>query len=204
MTMTFPEQFFRRQDESADANFYIEPRFVTHIDDSTIHNLTEFYRDQIAPGGKVLDLMSSWISHLPEEVDYAHVTGLGMNNEELKANPRLSDFYVQDLNESPTLPFASDTFDAVLIAVSIQYLTRPIEVMTEINRCLAEGGQCIVAMSHRLFPSKAIQAFHVLSPSDRCQVVAAYMGESGMTDIEALDCSPSEGDPLWIVRGYRV
>ena len=204
MTMTFPEQFFRRQDESADANFYIEPRFVTHIEDATIHNLTEFDRDQIAPGGKVLDLMSSWISHLPEEVDYAHVTGLGMNNEELKANPRLSDFYVQDLNESPTLPFASDTFDAVLIAVSIQYLTRPIEVMTEINRCLAEGGQCIVAMSHRLFPSKAIQAFHVLSPSDRCQVVAAYMGESGMTDIEALDCSPSEGDPLWIVRGYRA
>ena len=204
MTMTFPEQFFRRQDESADPNFYMEPRFVTHIDDSTIHNLTEFYRDQIAPGGKVLDLMSSWISHLPEEVDYAHVSGLGMNNKELKANPRLSDFYVQDLNESPTLPFASDTFDAVLIAVSIQYLTRPIEVMTEINRCLAQGGQCIVAMSHRLFPTKAIQAFHVLSPSDRCQVVAAYMGESGMTDIEALDCSPSEGDPLWIVRGYRA
>ena len=204
MSMTFPEQFFRRQDESADANFYIEPRFVTHIDDSTIHNLTVFYRDQIAPGSRVLDLMSSWISHLPEEVDYEHVSGLGMNNEELKANPRLSDYCVQDLNESPTLPYASDTFDAVLIAVSIQYLTRPIEVMTEINRCLAESGQCIVAMSHRLFPTKAIQAFHVLSPSDRCQVVAAYMGESGMTDIEALDCSPSEGDPLWIVRGYRA
>ena len=164
MSMTFPEQFFRRQDESADANFYIEPRFVTHIDDSTIHNLTGFYRDQIAPGSRVLDLMSSWISHLPEEVDYEHVSGLGMNNEELKANPRLSDYCVQDLNESPTLPYASDTFDAVLIAVSIQYLTRPIEVMTEINRCLAKGGQCIVAMSHRLFPTKAIQAFHVLSP----------------------------------------
>jgi len=204
MSMTFPEQFFQRQDESADANFYSEPRFVTHIDDSTINNLTGFYREQIAPGGRVLDLMSSWISHLPEEIHYAHVSGLGMNSEELKANPRLNDYCVQDLNESPTLPFASDTFDAVLIAVSIQYLTRPIEVMTEINRCLAESGQCIVAMSHRLFPTKAIQAFHVLSPSDRCQVVAAYMGESGLTDIEALDCSPSEGDPLWIVRGYRA
>ena len=204
MSMTFPEQFFRRQDESADANFYIEPRFVTHIDDSTIHKLTAFYRDQITPGSRVLDLMSSWISHLPEEVDYAHVSGLGMNDEELKANPRLTDYCVQDLNESPTLPYASDTFDAVLIAVSVQYLTRPIEVMTEINRCLAERGQCIVAMSHRLFPTKAIQAFHVLSPSDRCQVVAAYMGESGMTDIEAWDCSPPEGDPLWIVRGCRA
>ena len=204
MSMAFPEQFFRRQDESADTNFYIEPRFVTHIDDSTIRNLTRFYRDQITPSSRVLDLMSSWISHLPEDVDYEHVFGLGMNDEELRTNPRLSDYCVQDLNEYPTLPFASNTFDAVLIAVSIQYLTRPIEVMTEINRCLAEGGQCIVAMSHRLFPTKAIQAFHVLSPNDRCQVVSAYMGEGGMTRIEALDYSPSEGDPLWIVRGCRA
>ena len=164
MSMTFPEQFFRRQDESADANFYIEPRFVTHIDDSTIHNLTGFYRDQIAPGRRVLDLMSSWISHLPEEVHYAHVSGLGMNDEELKANPRLSDYCVQDLNESPTLPYASETFDAVLIAVSIQYLTRPIEVMTEINRCLAEGGQCIVAMSHRCFPPRPFKPFTCCRP----------------------------------------
>jgi len=203
MTTEFPEQFFWRQDESADENFYLEPRFVTHIDDATIRQLTQFYREQIAPGSRVLDLMSSWISHLPEDVAYGQVSGLGMNQAELEANPRLSDFCVQDLNNIPTLPFNDNAFDAVLIAVSIQYLIKPIEVMAEINRCLAEGGQCIVAMSHRLFPTKAIQAFHVLSPNDRCQVVATYMARSGMTAVEAFDRSPASGDPLWIVRGYK-
>lgn len=202
MTTDFPEQFFWRQDESADENFYLEPRFVTHIDDTTIHQLTQFYREQIAPGSRVLDLMSSWISHLPEDVAYAQVSGLGMNQAELEANPRLNDFCVQDLNSTPTLPFNDNAFDAVLIAVSVQYLIKPFEVMAEINRCLAEGGQCIVAMSHRLFPTKAIQAFHVLSPSDRCQVVATYMARGGMTAVEAFDRSPASGDPLWIVRGY--
>ncbi|MEK9820216.1 MAG: methyltransferase domain-containing protein, partial [Pseudomonadales bacterium] len=149
----------------------------------------------------VLDLMSSWISHLPEDVAYGQVSGLGMNQAELEANPRLSDFCVQDLNNTPTLPFNDNAFDAVLIAVSIQYLIKPIEVMAEINRCLAEGGQCIVAMSHRLFPTKAIQAFHVLSPNDRCQVVATYMARGGMTAVEAFDRSPASGDPLWIVKG---
>ena len=202
MNTDFPEQFFQRQDESADEHFYSQPRFVTHIDDATISNLTGFYREQIAPGSRVLDLMSSWISHLPEGVDYAQVSGLGMNAAELAANPRLNHSCVQDLNITPTLPFSDNAFDAVLITVSIQYLIKPVEVMTEISRCLAPGGQCIVAMSHRLFPTKAIQAFQVLPPADRCQVVATYMTKSGLTGIQALDHSPHTGDPLWIVRGY--
>ncbi len=202
MNTAFPEQFFQRQDESADENFYSQPRFVTHIDDATISSLTEFYGQQIASGSRVLDLMSSWISHLPEGVDYAHVSGLGMNTAELEANPRLNHYCVQDLNITPTLPFADNSFDAVLIAVSIQYLVKPVDVMTEINRCLTTGGQCIVAMSHRLFPTKAIHAFHVLPPADRCRLVATYMEKSGLTGIEALDHSPQTGDPLWIVRGY--
>jgi len=106
------------------------------------------------------------------------------------------------LNITPTLPFADNSFDAVLIAVSIQYLVKPVEVMTEINRCLTTGGQCIVAMSHRLFPTKAIHAFHILSPADRCRLVATYMEKGGLTEIEALDHSPHTGDPLWIVRSY--
>ena len=202
MNTAFPEQFFQRQDESADENFYSQPRFVTHIDDATISSLTEFYREQIAPGSRVLDLMSSWISHLPEGVGYAHVSGLGMNAAELEANPRLNHYCVQDLNITPTLPFADNSFDAVLIAVSIQYLVKPVDIMTEINRCLITGGQCIVAMSHRLFPTKAIHAFHVLPPADRCRLVATYMEKSGLTGIEALDHSPQTGDPLWIARGY--
>ncbi len=203
MSTNFPDQFFKRQDESADENFYAQPRLVTHIDDATIDSLTAFYREQLNPQDRVLDLMSSWISHLPDDVSYPHVAGLGMNDEELQANPRLNEHIVQNLNDQPTLPFAKDSFDAVLIAVSIQYLIKPVDVMTEIYRCLAPGGQCIVAMSHRLFPTKAIYAFQVLPPEQRIQTVATYMERGGLTNIEALDRSPEQADPLWIVRGYR-
>ncbi|MEQ8858883.1 MAG: methyltransferase domain-containing protein [Pseudomonadales bacterium] len=200
-----PAAFFARQDESDDAEFYREPRFVTHIDDVTIAALTQYYREHLAPEHRVLDLMSSWISHLPEEVRYRSVTGHGMNAEELAANPRLDDYQVQNLNQNPTLPFSDGAFDAVLIAVSVQYLTRPFEVFAEIGRVLAPDGQCIVAMSHRLFPTKAVYAFHVLSGEERCRVVAAYLDAAGVFEtIRSVDRSPPQGDPLWIVHGISA
>lgn len=199
-----PANFLRRQDESDDAEFYSTPRFVTHIDDATIAELTRFYEELLKPGDRILDLMSSWVSHLPEQVRYRHVAGLGMNDDELQANPRLDHRLVQDLNRQPVLPFADAAFEAVLIAVSVQYLIRPFEVFAEIGRVLAPGGRCVVAMSHRLFPSKAIYAFHVLSAAERCQVVAAYLTQgAGMTDVDVLDRSPPRGDPLWLVVGTR-
>jgi SAM-dependent methyltransferase len=199
-----PERLFERQDDSDDAEFYAHPRFTTHIDDATIDALTAYYREALAPADRVLDLMSSWISHLPEEVAYRHVTGLGMNDAELVANPRLDRHLVQDLNANPALPFGDAEFDAVLIAVSVQYLIRPLEVFAEIARVLAPGGRCIVAMSHRLFPTKAIHAFQVLPANERCRLVAAYLGSSGaFRDIETLDRSPPRADPLWIVTGLR-
>ena len=69
-----------------DAGFYRQARLVTHIDDATIAALTDFYAEFLPPGSRVLDLMSSWVSHLPEE-EYGRVAGLGMNAEELAANP---------------------------------------------------------------------------------------------------------------------
>jgi SAM-dependent methyltransferase len=198
-----PERLLIRQDESDDARFYTQPRFVTHIDDATIAALTGYYAETLRPDDRVLDLMSSWISHLPEDARFRSVTGLGMNAEELAANPRLDRWIVQDLNRTPTLPFDDAAFDAVLIAVSVQYLTRPLEVFAEIGRVLAPGGRCIVAMSHRLFPTKAIYAFHVLSADDRCRLVGTYLAAGGFADIEALDRSPPTADPLWIVTGVR-
>ncbi len=182
----------------------MSPRFTTHIDDATITALTRYYGEMLSPGSRLLDLMSSWISHLPETVRYAHVAGHGMNEAELAANPRLDEYHIVNLNDDPSLPWPNAAFDAVLIAVSVQYLTRPFEVFAEIARVLAPGGQCIVAMSHRLFPTKAIQAFKVLSPSDRCRLVASYMSlGGGLTDIDMEDRSPRGADPLWIVRGVR-
>ena len=198
----FPERFFAREDESADSGFYRQPRLVTHIDDATIAALTGFYAEFLPPGSRVLDLMSSWVSHLPEE-EFGRVAGLGMNEEELAANPRLSDRVVHDLNEEPVLPFADDSFDRAVVAVSVQYLVRPIEVFTDLRRVLAPGGRVAVAMSHRCFPTKAILAFRALPPNDRIRLVGSYLHRAGFVEVNALDRSPEQADPLWIVTGDR-
>ena len=196
----FPTRFFERQDESPDALFYRQPRFVAHIDDVTIAALTAFYGKFLPPNGRVLDLMSSWISHLPA-TRYAHVAGLGMNAAELAANKRLDAYTVHDLNEDPRLPYADQQFDRALIAVSVQYLVRPIEVCQELRRVLAPGGQVAIAMSHRCFPTKAVLAFRALSPSDRVHLVCAYLHRAGFAEVDFVDRSPPHGDPLWVVTG---
>src|SRR5579859_3476156 len=85
----FSPEAFRRHDESPDPLFYLQPRFVTHIDDAAVEAVTQLYRDTFPPGGAILDLMSSWVSHLPPEVAFARVVGVGLNRRELAANPRL-------------------------------------------------------------------------------------------------------------------
>lgn len=202
--MDLPDYLFERQDESDDEYFYSSPRLVTHIDDETITALTNYYREVLRPDCKILDLMSSWISHLPEDTRYQKITGLGMNQVELDNNPRLDDKFVHNLNIQPELPFADEVFDAILIAVSVQYLKQPLKVFNQIARTLRKGGICVVAMSHRLFPTKAIYAFHALSAKDRISLVTHYMQQTGlMDDVEYIDRSPVEADPLWIVQGKK-
>ena len=199
-----PPEYFRRPDESPDELFYDEPRFVAHIDQATIDALTGFYRAFIPAGGRVLDLMSSWISHLPEEVAYSRVEGLGMNATELRANKRLDAFCVQNLNEAPDLPYEAASFDRALIAVSVQYLTRPIEVFSSLHRVLADDGAVCIAMSHRLFPTKAIAAFQHLPPQERIRLVGLYLARSGFSDVVFEDRSPPDADPLWLVIGRKT
>ena len=198
------DELFRRQDEAPDAEFYATPRFVTHIDPETIAELTKAYGELLTPGASVLDLMSSWVSHLPPDATYSRVAGLGMNRAELHANPRLSDFAVHDLNVEPELPYADESFDAVMNAVSIQYLTRPTEVFASIARVLRPGGLSIVAMSQRLFPTKAIAAFHALPPPRRVKLVMTYYElAGGFSEPQFLDRSPPNRDPLWLVLARR-
>ena len=194
---------FNRQDDSADEAFYSTPRMVNHIDDATINEITRFYQETLTPEDELLDLMSSWVSHLPVDVTYRKVTGLGMNLAELNANALLDQVLVHNLNKTPTLPFSDASFNAVMIVVSIQYLTRPFEVFKEIQRVLKPGGRCIVSMSHRLFPTKAIYAFQSLAPQDRVQLVKEYMRRGGLSEIEFIDRSPEKADPLWIIQGIN-
>ena len=200
----FPAAFFERADETADAGFYQLARLVTHVDAATIAALTEFYREALPEGADILDLMSSWVSHLPEEASYRRVVGLGMNAEELAANPRLTESVVHDLNRDPELPFEDASLDAVVNAVSVQYLVRPLEVFASIRRVLRPGGVSIVAMSHRCFPTKAIRVFHQLGGADRLQLVGHYHElAGGFEAIERLDRSPAGADPLWLVVARR-
>ena len=202
--MPFPAEFFRRYDETDDGEFYQLPRFVTHIDDATIAALTQVYRELIAPGAAVLDLMSSWISHLPAEVSYARVAGVGMNREELARNSQLTDFVVQDLNTNSALPYAPATFDAVANAVSIQYLTRPVTVYSAVCRVLKPGGTALVAISHRMFPTKAVAVWQTLDMAERARLVGTYFElAGGWEPPQCLDRSPANADPLWVVCARR-
>lgn len=200
-----PDELFARVDDGDDAHFYQVPRLVAHIDPGTIAALTQYYREVLPDGARLLDLMSSWISHLPPERGFASVAGLGMNAVELDANERLDTRIVHDLNRDPTLPFGAAVFDAVLIAVSVQYLTRPVEVFRDIARVLAPGGRLIVAMSHRCFPTKAVRAFHQLPAGERIRLIGAYVDlAGGYTAATFVDRSPTGADPLWIVTATKA
>jgi SAM-dependent methyltransferase len=201
-----PRHLLARVDESPDPLFYRQPRFVQHIDDATIAALTDVYRERLPAGGAVLDLMSSWVSHLPPESSYGRVAALGMNREELAANPRASDFQVRDLNATPTLPYEDTSFDAVVIAVSVQYLIQPIEVFREIRRVLRPGCEALIAVSHRVFPTKAVGAFRTASPAERPHLARAYFeAAGGYEGLEVLDRSPAPpADPLWVVTARRA
>jgi len=161
-------------DESNDLQFYEQPRFVTHVDAGFIDQLTDLYRQRLQPQSRVLDLMSSWVSHLPQELGLAHVEGHGMNADELARNPQLDHYFVQNLNQTQLLPLPDQSFDAVLNTVSVQYLQRPEAVFAEIYRILKPGGLCIVSFSNRMFYQKAIQAWRDGSESDRVNLVKGY------------------------------
>ncbi len=201
----FPAGFFDRQDEGDDATFYAQPRFVVHIDQPTIAALTQAYRELLPPAGAVLDLMSSWVSHLPAEMRFADIAGLGMNAEELARNPRLTRHVVQDLNQQPELPFEDASFDAVINAVSLQYLTQPVAVLRSCARVLRPGGIHLIALSHRCFPTKAIRAWHFIPPPQRVYLVRAYLERAGGYDAASVwDRSPEGADPLWLIWARRA
>ena len=200
----FPEEAFRRTDETSDEEFYRTPRLVTHIDDRAIAAVTQLYRELFPAGGEILDLMSSWISHLPPEVTYRRVIGLGMNEVELRRNERLDSYIVQNLNSNPGLPFREAEFDGVGICVSIDYLIRPVEVLREVGRVLRVGAPLITTFSNRCFPTKVVEIWNQLDDRGHVQLVEEYLREAGtFRNIRSLDRSPRRlfSDPLYAVVG---
>lgn len=198
---------YEREDETADTLFYGFPRLVLHVDEQTSRALADWFAANLPADGDILDLMSAYASHLPAAPRYATVVGLGMNAIELRSNPALTGALIADINARPALPFRDNVFDACLIAFSIQYLVRPVEVFAEIGRVLKPGGRLHVAYSHRLFPTKAVAVWKAGSSADHARLIAGYVQASGTLADPVVAC-PLDGssgfDPLYVVSAARA
>lgn len=213
--MPFGPDDFQRYDESTDDIFYSQPRFVTHIDDGAIGALTEYYSQALPPSGSkdaaVLDICSSWISHYPAGYTAGRISALGMNEEELARNSVATDFAVHDLNVDPRLPYEDNSFNVVTNAVSVDYLSKPIEVFQEMHRVLKPGGKAIMSFSNRCFPTKAVAIWTSTGDPDHVFIVGSYFHYSvpgGWTPPKAKDITPPKGlfggsDPMYVVYAEK-
>ena len=203
----------RKQDESSDALFYAQPRFVHHLDGAFRTRLTALYRERLEAGASVLDLMSSWVSHLPDEQTFAEVIGHGLNGAELAANPRLTRHWLQNLNEDQTLPLATASVDAALIVAGWQYLQYPEAIAAELLRITRPQGLLIVAFSNRMFFTKAPQVWADGSDRDHLTYVAEVLMAQGWPRPELIaeqtrsrswqGLLGGQGDPFFAVVATR-
>jgi len=215
MSTPFPPEYFRRYDDSPDEYFYSFPRMVVHIDEKAISAASKLYGQLLPPNGVILDLMSSWRTHLPETHKAAKVVGLGMNAEEMAENPQLTEYVIHNLNRWPQMPFADNTFDGAICTVSVQYLTNPIAVFTDLRRVLKPGGVAVFTFSNRCFPTKAVAIWQAATMNQRAALVTRYFEAAQFAEIRAEDRSdlPRTGflnlfgngghDPLMAVWGYK-
>jgi len=199
-------EYFIREDAGEDEVFYAMPRLVKHIDEPACVALTDYYARNLPADCAILDLMSSYASHLPVEPQYYQVVGLGLNKVELEENPQLTKCVIHNLNINPSIPFPDRSFDACLLAVSVQYLTQPVQVLSDVARVLKPGALLAISFSNRMFPSKAVAIWRRLGDADHSRLLELYLQTAGgWTEIEFEDLSPAPGqsDPLYVVSALR-
>jgi SAM-dependent methyltransferase len=202
MDNPFTREMFDRMDESEDSQFYTFPRKVVHIDDPAIAAAGKFMKETFAPNGVLLDLMSSWRSHLPDDFVKQQMVGLGLNAEEMGDNPDLDEYVVHDLNTNPRMPFVDDHFDGAVVTVSVQYMTRPLEIFADVRRVLKPRAPFIIFYSNRMFPTKAVRIWQTLRDTPRGELVRAYFQHAGGYDesiVHNLSPNPGLTDPLYAV-----
>lgn len=211
-TIAYTPQDFRRQDESLDTEWYSQPRFVQHIDDGAISALKDYYTTIIRPNHTVLDICSSWVSHLHPNLKPTSMVGIGMNISELQQNKHLTKFIVKDLNIDPELADIPDaSTDVIICNVSVDYLTQPVLIFKEMHRVLKMGGTAHMAFSNRCFPTKVIGKWIGMSDKERTKWVGGYFWASGGWDgveevilKEGMSSLWGGEDPLFVVRGRKA
>ena len=200
--------FFQREDESADSIFYEQPRLLVHIDEYAIEAARRLYAGLLPKGAALLDLMSSYKSHMPRELEWTRLAGLGMNETELRENDQLTEYAVTDINDDPRLPCRDEEFDGAVVTVSVQYMTRPVETFREVARVLKRKAPFIVTYSNRMFPTKAVRIWRALDDRERAALISVYFRESGgFGEVTIEDCSIDSGgynDPLFAVWARRT
>jgi SAM-dependent methyltransferase len=213
----FDQDAFRREDSEPDAHFYKDPRFVQHLDDTAIDIVASTYSRFLQDGMHVLDLMSSWQSHLPDGLKLDRLAGLGLNERELRRNSRLSEVVVQDLNQSASLPFENESFDAVLNTVSIEYLVNPLAIFKDVQRVLRPGGYFLVSFSNRWFEKKSVKIWKEIHEFERMgMVLEMFLRTEGFTHLQTYSMrglprphsdkyypDMPYSDPVYIVWGQR-
>jgi SAM-dependent methyltransferase len=205
----FTPDLFARLDEADDALFYASPRKVVHLDEPAIAAVKSLFEETLPRDGELVDVMSSWRSHLPEGLPRKRVVGLGMNAEEMADNPDLDEHVVHDLNRDPELPFADAAFDGAMLTVSMQYLVKPIDVFRSIARCLRPAAPLVVVISHRCFPAKAVKIWSQCgNMRERMELGMAYFSYAGgFVDVIGVDLRPGARpgeDPVAAIVGKRA
>lgn len=209
---------FQRLDGNTDDIFYSMSRLTDHLDARALEEVSKLHGELIPHRGRILDLMASVNSHLPDSLQPTELIGLGMNEEELAANRLLSKYLVHDLNLEPNLPFPDNAFDAVTCTVSVEYLIRPLEVFNEVLRILKPGGVFINSFSNRWFPPKVISLWIDLHEFERMGLVSEYYlrtdgfgkiftwSQQGLKRPEAdkYGSQLSLSDPLYAVWSHKV
>ncbi len=208
---------FARADTSPDDRFYAQPRLVEHLDFTCSRQIGELYEKLLPHEGDILDLMSSWVSHLPAEFASARITGLGMNMQELERNPLLASLLVHDLNRRPALPFDDNAFDGIACTASVEYLVSPAAVFSELARILRPGAPLVITFSNRWFPPKAIRAWGQAHEFERIGLVLEYFIQDGGFEnlhtysLRGLPRPPADryadqlplSDPVYAVWGFK-
>ena len=168
-----------KSDISDDEIFYQQPRFVHHLSDSFRTRLTSLYSEYLLNHHIILDLMSSWVSHLPTNIRYKKVIGHGMNQAELSSNERLDSFFVQNLNKKQNMPIEDSSIDVGLIVAGWQYLQYPEKVSLELSRIIKSDSLLIISFTNRAFWTKAPNIWTYSSEEKRIEYVTSVLTANG-------------------------